>query len=242
MTKPDIPKGNTALQVNETAFTMLTAYLGDGQRVLDLPCGEGEWLGFLRSQFPQSKYMGADLRADLPQFDFEFLSLDVTREDLPWRDLDLVTSISGIVCFGNHLRFFREAHRALKTGGRFLVTNDNHWTLRDRLHFLLFGTFKRFPLAYRPSEGNTQATTIMTVIDGLEKAGFKVEDVRYTSARFEDYLWLPFALVLWVVQGLAVASAAAGKNPRFSSDFIRRMYPLRALWCRHYLILARKTS
>jgi hypothetical protein len=104
----------------------------------------------------------------------------------------------------------------------------------------LFGTFKRFPLVYRPSEGNTQSTSIMTIVDTLEKAGFKVEDVKYTSARFEDYLWIPFAVVLWIIQGLAVAKAAGGKNPRFSSSFIRRLYPLRALWCRHYLILARK--
>lgn len=228
------------MQVNQTAYEMLKSRLPQAQRILDLPCGEGEWLGYLRSQFPDRKFFGADLREDLPNFNFEFLSLDVTREELPWQDLDLVTSISGIVCFGNHLRFFREAHRCLKTGGLLLVTNDNHWTLRDRLSYLLFGSFKRFPLVYRPREGNTQVTSLMTVIDTLEKAGFKIEDVKYTSARFEDYLWIPFAAVLWLIQGLAVAASGAGKNPRFSSGFVRKLYPFKALWNRHYLVLARK--
>jgi len=235
-----IPKGNTALQVNQTAFNLLQSQLRDGQRILDLPCGEGEWVNFLRTQYPSSKFYGADLREDLPNFNFEFLSLDMTREDLPWKELDLVTSISGIVCFGNHLRFFREVHRSLKPGGHFLVTNDNHWTLRDRLAFLFFGSFKRFPLVYRHREGNTQVTTVMNVLDTLEKAGFKVEEVRYTSARFEDYLWIPFAAIIWLVQGTAVALSAGKKNPRFSSTFIRRIYPFKALWNRHYMILARK--
>jgi cyclopropane fatty-acyl-phospholipid synthase-like methyltransferase len=235
-----IPKGNTAVQVNATAFKMLNAGLARRERVLDLPCGEGEWLGFLKSQYPQKTYFGADLRADLPNFDFEFKSLDMTKEALPWKELDLVTSISGIVCFGNHLRFFREVHANLKPGGHFLVTNDNHWTLRDRFYFLIFGSFKRFPLVYRPGEGNTQATTIMNVIDSLEKAGFELEDVRYTSARAEDYLWVPFAAILWLIQGLAVASASGGKNPRFAKNLVKKIYPFKALWCRHYLILAKK--
>lgn len=240
MDQLDIPKGNTALQVNATAFKMLQSSLPDRQRILDLPCGEGEWLGFLKSRHPETKYFGADLRADLPNFNFEFLSLDMTQDHLPWKELDLVTSISGIVCFGNHLRFFREVHKALKPGGQFLVTNDNHWTLRDRFSYLIFGSFKRFPLVYRPREGNTQVTTIMNVLDTLEKAGFKIEDIRYASARFEDYLWVPFAALLWIVQGLAVAAAGAEKNPRFSSGLIRKIYPFKALWCRHYLILAKR--
>lgn len=240
MRKPKIPKGNTALQVNEEAFAMLSPGLHSRQRFLDLPCGQGEWLAFLESQHPEAQFFGADLRDDIPAFNFEFRCLDVTCEPLPWADLDQVTSISGIVCFGNHLKFFRDVYSALKPEGLLLVTNDNHWTLRDRLSFLFFGTYKRFPLVYRHREPNTQATSIMTVIDTLEKAGFRIEDIRYTSARLEDYLWIPFALLLGIPQGLRLLLSSKTKNPRFSSKMIRKIYPLKALWCRHYLILARK--
>lgn len=233
-----VPKGNTAAQVNETALKMLSKLLPKTKRILDLPSGEGEWLGYIKKKYPHLQAVGVDVRRDIPSADFEFHSLDVTKDTIPGREYDIVTSISGLVCFGNHLKFFREVGDALNKKGVFLVTHDNHWTVRDRFSYLLFGTFKRFPVLYRAGEGNTQVTNIMTVIDTLEKAGFQWNRIVYTSVRFEDLLWVPFAALLWIFQGPALALAKS----RYTRKQRRMIFPFKALYARHYLILAERKS
>ncbi len=233
-----IPKGNTAAQVNETAYQILQEKLPSSKRVLDLPCGEGEWLGYLTANHPQMLAVGVDVRQDISPVNFQFHCLDATKDPLPGPAYDVVTSISGIVCFGNHLKFFRGVGEVLNSQGLFLVSHDNHWTVRDRLSYLLFGTFKRFPVLYRQGEGNTQVTSIMTVLDTMEKAGFDWQKIVYTSVRFEDLLWVPLAALIWLVQFPALVFSKS----RYSSEQRRMIYPFKALYARHYLILAQKKN
>lgn len=234
-----VPKGNTAVQVNETALKILQKTLPQAKRVLDLPCGEGEWLGYLTAKYPQISGVGVDVRKDIAPTQFQYHCLDATKDSIPGGNYDVVTSISGIVCFGNHLKFFRGVGDILNSKGVFLVTHDNHWTVRDRIYYLLFGTFKRFPVLYREGEGNTQVTNIMTVLDTLEKAGFVWEKIEYTSIRFEDLLWIPFALLVWIFQWPALVLS---KRSRYSKVQRRMIYPFKALYARHYLILTRKKN
>lgn len=231
-----IPQGNTSAQVNETVFQELQPHLKPGSHLVDVPSGQGEWLQFLAEHFPEVQFSGFDIHPQVTGKGFEYKSMDLTRQSLPQSQYDLATSISGIVCFGNHLHFFRSIHESLKPGGRLFLTNDNHWTLRDRVQFLLFGHFKRFPLVYRPGEGNTQNTSQMAVLDGLSKAGFKVEMVRYMSIRPEDWIWLPLCLALYIFQALKIFSSP--EHPNFPSKW--NIYAPLGLLARHYLIVARK--
>lgn len=234
---PPVPHGNTAAQVNETALRMLQDLLPKTGRLLDVPCGEGEWLTYLKGRFPQLEAVGVDFRSDIRSGGaFDFHPMDVTQDPLPEGPFDVITSISGLVCFGNHLKFFREVSNRLAEDGVFLVTHDNHWTVRDRVTYLLFGTFKRFPVIYGRNEGNSQATSLMTVLHALENAGFRWEKIVYTSVRAEDYFWLPFAALLWIFQWIAL------RKKRSEAKQSRRIgvFPFRALYCRHYLILAKK--
>lgn len=236
-TSNEIPKGNTAVQVNVAAWELVRDSLAHGRKVLDIPCGEGEWLGFLKSQFPHLRATGMDVRTmSEPPTAYDYIKADITQEPLPGRDYDVITSISGIVCFGDHLAFFRKIRSALKSNGICVITNDNHWTVRDRIHYLLFGTFKRFPVLYRAGEGNTQATTIMTVLDSIERADLEWTEIRYTSIRFEDLLWLPFACLIWCIQ----APALFFSRSRYTRSQRMQIFPFKALYARHYLICAKR--
>lgn len=68
----------------------------------------------------------------------------------------MVSSISGIMCFGNTDQFLRHCARQLRPGGLLLITNDNCATVRDRLSYLFLGRARRFQWLYEPGDGIVQ--------------------------------------------------------------------------------------
>jgi SAM-dependent methyltransferase len=243
-----IPQGNTSAQVNRQVFRNIEALLSSSNtqskqlQILDAPCGQAEWIGFLQSQFSQHNYFGADVHEKLESHDLQkkinYQRCDLTKEFLPEKNFDLVTSISGLVCFGNHLHFFRSIYKSLKPGGVLILTNDNHWTLRDRFQFLFSGHFKRFPLMYGDEQGNSQSSSLMTVMHGLSQAQYKIIDVQYMSIRAEDWLWLPLASLVWIFQWPKIIFSREKKN----RPSPRKIFPFKALLARHWLISARRPN
>src|SRR3954451_6460316 len=60
----EIPRGNTCRGVNRSIIELLLAGGSDldGSRVLDVPCGRGEFLDTIKRFFPRARTTGADLQ------------------------------------------------------------------------------------------------------------------------------------------------------------------------------------
>lgn len=127
---------------------------GKGIKVLDIGAGHGA--------FSQKLYeMGYDVHAcDLfPElFEFDKIAckkVDITR-DFPYEDesFDMLIAIEVMEHFSGHDRFFEEAGRILKPGGKLFISTPNILSLKSRWRFLLGGFYYAFgPLDHQRHDG-----------------------------------------------------------------------------------------
>jgi ubiquinone/menaquinone biosynthesis C-methylase UbiE len=239
-----VPRANTQKDVNKTVLGILEQrkLLNSSTKILDNPCGQGEWAEFLNSSVGIREIVGIDYSAPIDRASqVRYYKMDSSlpfAEKISGQKFDVVTCISGIMAFDNFSQYLSECRKLLSPGGVLVITNDNLWTLRDRLSFFFFGRFKRFKLAFNRPEGNWNIVPIQTLLRALEKQNFKIEDVCYTSIYFEDWLMLPFALILYVPQFLYLLLSKSDQP--MSERF--RTYPWRAMIARHYVVTAAMTA
>ena len=115
-----VPRGNTQKHVNRDVLAYLLAHeaarLGQpGLRWLDAPCGAGEFLTQVRQFFPQADLSGTDVRPAAPVLPagppVHYQPADLSRA-VPFAEaapFEVVTSISGIMCFANTAGFIGQA-------------------------------------------------------------------------------------------------------------------------------------
>ena len=144
-----VVRGQTQKDVNRTVLTTLVnRFPADAAlQVLDLPCGNLEFLTYVGQLFPRATLSGADIAAPATTNPaVSFVATDLTKDfQLPAQPaFDLITSISGVMMFGNTLSFVRNCVARLKPGGTIVITNDNSATVIDRVAYLLFGRYRLF--------------------------------------------------------------------------------------------------
>lgn len=204
--QPTIEKGNTQLGVNAEVFRHLGVQEKPGFAILDIPCGQGSFLRAIRDHYRQAQPQGVDLFEqpfeDIKEFFVRGSSADWSFAQ--GRTFDVITCISGVMCFDNISEFFEKASAHLNPGGRLIVTNDNILTIRDRLSFLLLGRVRRFKKIYSETEGNWNVMLIQALWKLYRQNGLEVLDVQYTSRRGEDYLLAPLILLFYPIEFLSL--------------------------------------
>jgi len=238
-----IPKGNTQKGANQTVIDFSKLYLKDNLKSslnwLDIPCGEGEFGKTVKSVFPDVVVHGVDPFAvnkhPLDQF-HQLKAHDYLRTCAP-ETYDVVTCISGVMCFDGVEELFQQIHRVLKPGGLFIVTNDNVMTMRDRLSFLFFGRLKRFKIVYETFEGNWNVVLPQGLMMHFERQNFLQPRIQYTAFYFEDWLLLPLALFVYPFFLFGILRSKS----KWSMSKKINLFPLTSLLARHYVMAARKS-
>ena len=240
-----VPRGNTQKHVNRDVLAYLlrhqAARLAQPVRWLDLPCGQGEFLGQVRRFFTQPQLWGADVRPAPPAVlgglaGYE--AADLSRQ-FPFGagpDFDVITSISGIMCFANTAQFVGNCARRLRPGGLLLVSNDNCLSVRDRLSYLFGGRVRRFRLLFEPDEGNFQLVQHQELKRLFDVNGIALTRVVYTSFYTEDLLYLPLALLLWPWQWWQLRRARSSTGHALR----RQLFGFKSLLYRHYFFVGEK--
>lgn len=240
----DIPRGNTQKHVNRDVlqYVVERSGLAPTSRVLDAPCGRGEFLQVLRQYWPVADLTGCDQRPEVPPVP----GLHYQRVDLsqPFDaaaagpKFDLITSISGVMCFGNTRNFVASCSRQLRPGGQLVLTNDNVLTVRDRLSYFFTGRLRRFQLLFEPGDGLTQLVQHQALWLLLHEHGVQVREVRYTAWYTEDLLFLPLALLLYPFQWWYVRrlKSSVSRRQRF------QLFGFKSLLYRHYILIGEKVA
>ena len=193
-----VPKGNTQKDVSAEVFKILDSSEPRSlATIIDVPCGDGTFAKFLKDSFPEAHVVGVDKFCEVPDRRIEFFKLgaqDFFRSQCP-KNIDAITSISGVMCFDVTEELLSLVHAALKKNGLVVITNDNIMTVRDKLNFLFFSHFKRFKLTFAKHEGNWNLLLPQAVYMLLERHNFRVQSIRYTSIYVEDWIFLPYTIL-----------------------------------------------
>lgn len=236
-----VERGQTQRDVNRTVLNGLVKRFASNTplRALDLPCGNLEFLTYMAKLFPAAELHGADI---MPPRDNQaaaiFTQMDLTKEFIlpAQQQCDLVTSISGVMMFGNTLSFIQNCVARLKPGGTFVVTNDNAATILDKLAYLFWGGHRIFKPVFEDTEAMTQIIPIQEIVRLLRTHGIAIEQIEYTSFYWKDILFLPFALLVYPIQKLYMRRLKTQLPPAL----VAQLYPLKHLFCKHYIITGRK--
>ncbi len=226
-----IPRGNTCKGVNRLVTEYLLAEFDQAQPIslLDVPCGNGEFLKTVREFFPSAATTGADLRTPKGEFDHKFVQFNGEKPpELSGERFDAVTCISGVMEFDNTLAFFEHVRKMLDDSGVFLVTNDNILSVRDRLMYLFSGRLGQYPFRTERDGSAWKIIPSQNLVQLLDDAGFEVKEFEYVPVLGGNWTWVVLALPLYMYQSFS------------NSTWIKRkIFVLRAFMSRHYVIVCR---
>ena len=234
----EIERGETQRNVNSKVLKSLFGRLPHDARVLDLPCGKLLFLKYLKRLYPAARLAGADIIPQDARHDIEFFQMDLSREfEIPvYEKFDLITSISGIMMFGNTQKFIENCSERLEDNGLLVITNDNSLTIMDRLRYMFLGRVRMFSPYYENDEAMTQNIHIPELIRLMRINGLNIDKIEYTSFYFRDLIFVPFALLIYPIQYLYLQRL----KTRLPKSIRQQMYQFRHLLCRHYIITGSK--
>lgn len=234
-----IPRGNTVPGVNRAIIEYLLTHNSELKgTVLDVPCGDAAFLNALKEFFPAVEIFGADINPPIDDSQDSFFTIDARQPFTIGTDrkFKLITSISGVTEFDNTQQFFEQLKPCLDADGSLIVTNDNIFSVRNRVLFLLFGRFRQTHLFVEPDEPTWKIIPLQNLTRILYEAGFEVEEVRYVPAKMSEWLWLPVAVLIYISQYLYLRFGEAETS--FSAK--AATYPFASLIARHYFLVCRK--
>jgi SAM-dependent methyltransferase len=166
-------------------------YVGPQCVVLDAGCGHAAPL-LLHLAPHVARAIGVDVCSAHPA-GIEYIQADLAHTGLPPESVDLVVSRSVLEHLSAPLDVFREIHRVLRPGGRFIFLTPNRWdyaslfalAIPNRLHPSLVRRLTdrkecdTFPTFYR-------ANTSRTIRRLARPCGFEVESIKYLN-QYPDY-------------------------------------------------------
>ena len=236
----NISRGETQKNVNYRVLQLVLQKFDKKNPliVMDLPCGSAIFLEYLRKLFPEATLYGADIKDITRQPEVHFVKMDLTKDFAlaSEKKFDLITSISGVMMFGNTLRFILNCSERLKKDGTFIITNDNSSTIIDKLAFLFLGRHRIFKPVYEDSEGLTQNIPIQELCRLLRTNGLTIEKIVYTSFYLKDIIYAPLAILVYSIQWLYIRTYKTNLPPHLKWQ----MFSFKHYFCKHYIIVARK--
>jgi len=237
-----VPRGNTSAGVNRTIIEhLLTVLEADPAGcMLDIPCGKGEFLDTVKRFFPEMKTYGADITTRPNGFEHDFTQIDASHFSPPQAGpkFRIVTCISGVMEFDNTLSFFEGLREVLDRNGELIVSNDNLLTVRDRFLYLLFGRHRQYKMAIPFHAPTWKIVPLQNLLRVLHDAGLEITSIHYVPPRSSDWIWLPFAALIFPFQYLYLRSRSEGQSVAFK----RAMFPFLSLLSRHYIVVCRPRS
>ena len=150
--------------------------------VLDYGCGNGLFGLFFKEKL-QCNLTGVDgssyalKKASESGYDEAILINDFSKTDLPFGDgtFDFVICKDILEHLLNPFKVIQESHRVLIQNGQLLIHVPNHFTLIDRIKFLLtkdIDTQSYFPDANDWNFPHIRFFSFSELVDGIEHAGF----------------------------------------------------------------------
>ncbi len=236
-----VDRGETQKDVNTSVLKELVKRIDNQKTIkaIDLPCGNGGFLRYMRTIFPKAQLFGADivLPSKAPEHTTCY-QIDLSKDfDIPQEArFDLITSISGVMMFGNTQNFIENCAGRLEKGGLLVITNDNASTIIDRLAFLFLGRYRQFPLVFEDNQGITQNIPIQELVRLLRASDFEIEKVEYTAFYKKDLKYLPFILLFAPFQFLYKSIVKTS----IKKEVIDQMFGLKQYLYKHYIIYAIK--
>lgn len=235
-----IERAQTQKNANKIILTELINRIEKDRdiKVLDLPCGNLEFLSYVKTLFPKAELHGADIVKPNSDLDIAFYPMDLTKDftALDNTQYDLVTSISGVMMFSNTLSFIENCSKHLKPGGTFIITNDNNATIIDRIAFLFLGRFRMFKAVFDDHETLTENVPIQELVRLLRKFDIEIERIEYTSLYLKDLIFLPATLIIYPFQMLHLRKIKSQLPDRL----IRQKYPFKHFFYKNYIIYGHK--
>jgi 2-polyprenyl-3-methyl-5-hydroxy-6-metoxy-1,4-benzoquinol methylase len=236
----EVTRGETEKHVNKHILEYLSSTYDRNKslKFLDLPCGQMSFIHHLRKLFPEGSLTGADIQEPAPHSSSHYIQMDLTQPLVLRQEdkFDVITSISGVMMFGNTLNFISNCAERLVDGGTFIITNDNSSTILDKLYYLLLGRVRIFKPIYSDNEGLTQNIPIQEICRLLRLNGLTIEQIKYTSLYKKDLIFLPIAILIYPVQQFFLRRFKTSA----SQFLLSQMYPFKHYFCRHYIIIAKK--
>lgn len=207
-------------------------------KVLDLPCGNLEFLSYVKTLFPNSELHGADIMQPKSDLKIDFYPMDLTKDftALDNTKYDLITSISGVMMFSNTLSFIDNCCNHLKPGGTFIVTNDNNATIIDRIAFLFLGRFRMFKAVFEDHETLTENVPIQELVRLLRKNEIEITKIEYTSFYRKDLIFMPLTLLIYPIQMWHLRRLKS----QLPDNLIRQKYPFKHFFYKNYIIYGHK--
>jgi 2-polyprenyl-3-methyl-5-hydroxy-6-metoxy-1,4-benzoquinol methylase len=235
-----VQRAQTETGVNTTLLNYLAQRFSKyvPMQVLELPCGNMEFAAGMKQVLPMAEITAADIVSPQGKPGIRFVQMDLSKPfTLPPQQYDLVTSVSGVMMFNNIGQFIESCCSRTKSGGTFIVTNDNSNTLKDRLTFLLFGNLRMFKPVFADTEGVVENVPVQALVKMLRNNGVQIKDIVYTSSGWKEYLFLPLGLLTYPLQRWYLRKF----RQVLPQDLVRKMYPFKHLFSRHYIIITEKS-
>lgn len=177
----------------EFARELLTAC-----QILDAGCGNGRFVGWLRTQNFRGEYRGVDVskkllahaRQNFPHEKFEFADLLNFRESEKFTAVVCIAVLHHFPTAADRLKILQNLHASLRPGGRIFLTMWNLWQLKYWKYFfknfsrnleIPFGTEKipRQIFAFRKNE----------LVRLLRRTGFHDIEVFYARGSSRSNFW-----------------------------------------------------
>ncbi|RYY06774.1 MAG: methyltransferase domain-containing protein, partial [Sphingobacteriaceae bacterium] len=176
-----ILRGQTQENVNQTILTNLYNQFPADTTIsfLDLPCGNQEFLKYVKALFSLAELTGADICTPELTVGIGFRQMDLTQDfTLPAeKKFEVVSSISGVMMFSNTLRFVKNCADRLKNGGTFILTNDNNATIKDRLAYFFLGRYRIFNLVFEDQELMTENVPIHELVRLMRTNNIRIDNI-----------------------------------------------------------------
>jgi SAM-dependent methyltransferase len=185
-TVPAAPVSYSLPRTNAKVLALLEPHIAQARRVLDIGAGEGYLAQRVHDLIVAKGYPAAVEACDLFPDNFRANGIECHAIDLhgglslPDQSVDLAYSVEVLEHLEDQFRFFREVHRVLRSGGRFVLTTPNVLSLTSRVRTLLAGfpeLFGPLPLrGYDPQHvgGHIHPVSFYFIAYMAEKAGFRV--------------------------------------------------------------------
>ena len=165
------------------AFKMYTIS-SKAKTILDVGCGRGFMLFFLKNYFHYEKAIGTQISRPAIEFARRRLLLDIRDKDLPEINFEadsfeIVSMLHVLEHVKNPEEYVREIHRILKPGGKFVVEvpNFSSWTRKMTGRYWLSLDLKYHLTFFSPE----------TLSALLKKYGFKIRQTNTFSLEYSTF-------------------------------------------------------